>query len=205
MWLVDLGEVQWPLPSLLFVDRKIYEPRLPRKGGAISCFALCNSGSWRCASSHKTSVTPAAWLWPAPANQKQEIVWRIAQKKARLELPREVRSLPESTQNNAISTHAKGTANWSYRYDVSCCFRRYCVYFLSKKPLIPVFALLSSLPRPGNGPQDLNGRMKQQTGSEISGEREAGSPARRGPWGQTSTPPLLSVSERETNLGGWSC
>ncbi|KAK1893745.1 USP6 N-terminal-like protein [Dissostichus eleginoides] len=36
-------------------------------------------------------------------------------------------------------------------------------------------------PRPGNGPQDLSGRKKQQTGSQISGEREVGSPARRGP------------------------
>ncbi|KAI4803964.1 hypothetical protein KUCAC02_025609 [Chaenocephalus aceratus] len=35
-------------------------------------------------------------------------------------------------------------------------------------------------PRPGNGPQDLSGRKKQQTGSQISGEREVGSPARRG-------------------------
>lgn len=58
--------------------------------------------------------------------------------------------------------------------------------------------------RPDVGPaklftQALNGKMKQQTGSEISREREVGSPASRGPWGQMSTPPEEpSVKEKQT-------
>lgn len=55
---------------------------------------------------------------PREPETADSVTVRIAQKKARLELTWEVRSLPESTQSNAISIRSKGT-----QFEATCkCF-----------------------------------------------------------------------------------
>ncbi len=204
MWLVDLGEVQWPLPSLLSVARKIYEPRLSRKGGASSSFLPYVIAAPRGVPRITNQALPSSLAMTRPREPETgDSLTDSAEESQAGAAP----GSQESARVNAEQRHFN-TRLGNSQLKLQVCREQLfeailCLFLAQKKPLIPVLALLSSLPRPGNGPQDLSGRMKQQTGSEISGEREAGSPARRGPCGQMSTPPHgLSVCERETNLGG---
>lgn len=127
----DFGEVRWPLPWLLVCTTRFSYRGCLNEAGlfVVACwvktFPLGVLRDTKQASF--SSLTMTRPREPETADSLTD-----SAEESELVLPWEVGSLPESTQNNAISPLAKETSDWSYGYVVNCGFRWYskCISWL---------------------------------------------------------------------------